>query len=203
MKRLIILAAVVFVAGCNILPEAREAYYYAIEYEPPSDVPEPAEIDTARILEPQVSPAYDRRQIVLRGDSARYQYLSDDMWGVELGAALQLLFERFYEDVPTFTAVRGEFDTADAQYEIHMAVRRVEYVQGDPPRTRVELLYELRESGDDGTTLARHTTDYNEPTGSNGGLEQFVADVNRIMLDSISAFDTEIRENLAASPNNS
>ena len=203
MKNLIILAGVFAITGCSVLPQARESFYYAIEYEAPTEIPEPAELGSVRILDPQVSPAYNRRQIVLRGDSARYQYLSDDMWGVELGSALRLLLERYYEDVPTFRVVRGEFDPAGASYEIHTAVRRVEYVQGDPPHTRVELLHELRESGDDGRTLVRHTTDYNEPTESTGGLEQFVSEVNRIMLDSISAFDTEIRKTLGESRDDS
>ncbi len=199
MKILPVLAVALAVTGCTILPEAREAFYYALEYEQPSEIPDATELGAVRILEPSVGPAYDRRQIVLRGNSARYQYLTDDMWGVELGAALRLLLERYYEDVPTFSAVRDEFDRLGVDYEIHAAVRRVEYVEGDPPHTRVELLYELRAAGDGGRTLVRHAVDYNEPTESGGGLEQFVADVNRIMLDSIAAFDTEIRETLGVS----
>ena len=202
MKLLFVLAGALLVAGCNILPQARESFYYAIEYEAPTEVPEPAELGPVRVFEPSVSPAYNRRQIVLRGDSARYQYLSDDMWGVELGDVQQMLVSRYFEDVPTFSAVRGEFDRPGVEYEIHAAVRRVEYVQGNPPHTRVELLYELR-SASNGDTLVRHSTDYNEPTGSGGGLEQFVSEVNQIMLDSVAAFDTEIRETLGASRNDS
>ncbi len=200
MKLLPVLVGVMVLAGCTVLPEARETFYYALEYQSLSEIPESAELGAVRVFEPAVSPAYDRRQIVLRGDSVRYQYLSDDMWGVELGAALQMFVERYYEDVATFSAVRGEFDRARADYEIHSAIRRVEYVEGETPRTRVELLLELRAAGG-GRTLVRHVTDYSEPVESGAGLERFATEVNRIMLESIADFDGEVREALGVSRN--
>lgn len=184
---------VLLVVGCTLLPEPRETYYYAIEYELPADVPQGRSAGVVRVLEPSVAPAYDRRQIVLRGDSARYQYLTDDLWGVEPRASLQMLLERYHEEAGTYSAVLGEFDRGVADHEIHSAIRRIEYVDGDTPHTRVELVFEARSTGDSSRTIARYHVDYDEPTSGTGGLERFAYDVNRVFLEAIYEFDSEIR----------
>ncbi len=180
--------------GCSIFPEPRETYYYAIEYEPPPEMPQGSSIGVVRVFEPSVAPAYDRRQIVLRGDTARYQYLSDDMWGVELRDSLQMLLERYHEEAGTYSSVLGEFDRGVADHEIHSAIRRLEYVDGDTPHTRVELVFEARATEGSSRTVARHHVDHDEPTSGNGGLERFADDVNRVILEAIYEFDSKIRE---------
>ncbi len=194
LKRLSIVLLALVTLGCSILPEPRETYYYAIEYQSPPDLPQGSSLGVVRVLETSVAPAYDRRQIVLRGESARYQYLGDDMWGVELRDSLQTLLERYFEEAGTYSSVLGEFDRGVADHEIHSAIRRLEYVDGDTPHTRVELVLEARSKGDSARTIARHHVDYNEPTSGNGGLERFAGDVNRVMLEAIYDFDSKIRD---------
>lgn len=202
-RRLVRLActgvAILAVAACSILPEARETFYYAIEYEDLNLDRAPADFGIARVLEPAVASAYDRRQMVLRTDSPRFQYLNDDLWGVELRESLRMLIERFYADVPTFDRVLGEFDRGSARYEIHSSIRRVEYIQGDPSRTRVEIVIEARTATGTPTTIAQHETRYDEETSGGGGLENFVRDVNRIMIEAVAGFDDALRERGAGS----
>lgn len=188
--------AVLLLGACNILPEARESFYYAIEYESPSQPADPAGLGVARIFETSVSPAYDRRQIVVRDDSPRYQYLNEDLWGVELRGAMQMLLERYYEEVPTFQLVLGEFTRGTAEYGIHSSIRRVEYVQGSPARARVDIVIEARTTAAAPETVARYHLVRDETIAEGGGLEEFADLVNDFMLEAVYGFDETLRNEL-------
>ena len=196
LRGISLLALGVLLAGCSVIPEARESFYYAIEYESPSDPAGHEGFGVARIFETSVSPAYDRRQIVLRDDSPRYQYLNEDLWGVELRGAMQMLLERYFEDVPTFQLVLGEFSQGMADYEIHSSIRRVEYVQGPPARARVDIVLEARTTDRIPQIVAQYHLVEDETIGEGGGLEEFAALVNDFMLEAVYRFDEVLRDEL-------
>lgn len=196
LRTLLLVLLAVMLAGCSILPEARESFYYAIEYEPPTEPGDPADLGVARIFETSVSPAYDRRQIVLRNDTPRYQYLNNDLWGVELRNAMQMLLERYFEDVPTFQLVLGEFARGTADYEIHSTIRRVEYVQGEPAHARVEIVIEARTTDTIPETVARHHLSEEVAIQEGAELEGFAGRVNELMLEAVHGFDEVLRDEL-------
>ncbi|MFW6388213.1 MAG: ABC-type transport auxiliary lipoprotein family protein [bacterium] len=196
LRGIFLLSLGVLFGACTILPEARESFYYAIEYESPPELPGAADLGVARIFETSVSPAYDRRQIVVRDDSPRYQYLNEDLWGVELRASMQMLLERYFEEVPTFQLVLGELARGSADYEIHSSIRRAEYVQGSPARARMEIVIEARTTDTIPQTVARHHLVEDETISEDGGLQEFASLINEFMLKAVYRFDEVLRNEL-------
>jgi len=187
---------VVFVfGGCAIFP-AREAFFYALEYEAPDDLPGPlsSSLGVIRVFEPGISTAYNRRQIVVRDGTPRFQYLTDDMWAVDLVDSLQYFVERYFIDAGTFEALVGEFSPVRADLELHAAIRRVEFYCCDDPEARVEVVFELRRPG--GQVVLREQFRRNESLPEND-LVAFARGVNDLFLEAVVLLDQRIRSERA------
>ncbi|MFP4510398.1 MAG: ABC-type transport auxiliary lipoprotein family protein [Spirochaetaceae bacterium] len=192
VRTVLLLVTVVFLSSCSVFP-ARETFYYALEYSAPEAPAEPSVPGVVRVMEPRISTAYNRRQIVLRDGTPRFQYLTDDMWAVDLIDTLQEFVERYYNDAGAFESAIREFDPGAADYELYSFIRRVEFLCCDTPEARVEVVFELRQPG--GAVLLRDELRRDEALPADD-LVAFARGVNELLLASVMEFDARVREAL-------
>ncbi|TVQ27220.1 MAG: hypothetical protein EA383_02950 [Spirochaetaceae bacterium] len=193
VRTLLLGAAVTLLSSCTIFP-SRATYYYALEYSAPEATTDAVELGVVRVFEPNVSAAYNRRQIVVRDGSPRFQYLTDDMWAIDLVDTLQDFIERYFHDTGTFSEIIGEFSPLPADFEIHSAIRRLEFLCCDTPEARVEIVFELRRP--DGRVLVREEFRRNEELEA-GDLVAFAWGANALFLEAVAEFDQRIRDDFA------
>lgn len=192
LRAVLLVLAVAFLSSCSIFP-ARETFYYALEYSAPEEAAEPSVPGVLRVMEPRISTAYNRRQIVLRDGTPRFQYLTDDMWAVDLIDTLQEFIERYYNDAGSFVSVIGEFNPGEADYELYSSIRRVEFLCCDTPEARVEVVFELRQPGGD-VVLSEAFRRYEALPSDD--LVAFARGVNELLLASVAEFDARVGEAL-------
>ncbi len=193
VRTLLLGAVVILSSSCTIFP-SRASYYYALEYSAPEATVEAVELGVVRVFEPNVSSAYNRRQIVVRDGSPRFQYLTDDMWAIDLVDTLQEFIERYVHDAGTFSEVIGEFSPLPADFEIYSAIRRLEFLCCDTPEARAEIVFELRRP--DGQVLVREEFRRNEALEA-GDLVAYAWGANALLLEAVAEFDQRIRDHFA------
>ena len=183
-------AAILLLAGCVTRPE-RQISYYTLDYlaeterhELRREVPHEAGV---RILDTRVARAYNRPQMVTRGIGPAIEYLSNELWGVDLAETVADLVQSRIRAYRTFARTTREFTREVLEYELRSAVRSIEYVvAGDEHHAVIHLELSLMRLPDESETV-RHVVRAESPLPA-GDIAVFVTEVNRLMLAEIDAF---------------
>jgi ABC-type uncharacterized transport system auxiliary subunit len=179
-------------SGC-VFFQSSETFYYLFEYPPevPVELQEAAIAGTLGVEEPEVSPVFERRQIVRRVDGPQLTFLSNDLWAVTPSSGVQdLLLERLRAS-GLFAVVEPESRELEPAYLVVPRLDRLELDEsGETPRARVSLELSFREAvtGEVLLTVAgRRERELREATAY-----RFAVAVNEILGEEIDALIEEI-----------
>ena len=179
--------------GC-VFFQSNETFYYLFEYdrEPPVRLEQAAIAGTLGVEEAEVSPVFERRQIVRRTKGPRLTFLSNDLWAVTPSSGLQdMLMERLRAS-GLFEAVEPEARELEPAYLITSRLDVLEFDESsEVPRARVSVEIFFREAVTGNTILAvgdEQTRELEEATAY-----RFVVAVNEIFGEEIDTLIEEIR----------
>lgn len=124
----LILLQTLLLGGC-VLFESSETFYYLFEYTEPVPVSyqEPQIPGTVAVLEPAVSPVFERRQIVRRTRGPQLSFLSNDLWAVTPSAGVQSLLLERLRNAGIFESVEPERRDLEPRYRVASRLDRLEF----------------------------------------------------------------------------
>lgn len=179
--------------GC-VFFQSNETFYYLFEYdrEPPVRLEQAAIAGTLGVEEAEVSPVFERRQIVRRTEGPQLTFLSNDLWAVTPSSGLQdMLMERLRAS-GLFEAVEPEARELEPAYLITSRLDVLEFDESsEVPRARVSVELFFREAVTGNTILAvgdEQIRELEEATAY-----RFVVAVNEIFGEEIDTLIEEIR----------
>lgn len=178
--------------GC-LLFQSSETFYYLFEYTEPVPVSyqEPKVVGTLGVLEPEVSPVFERRQIVRRAQGPQLSFLSNDLWAVTPSAGVQSLLLERLRDSGIFESIEPERRDLEPRYLLAARLETLEYDNREEraaARVSITLSFLDARTGD---TIARTEEEIAREL-SEATTYQFVVAVNEILGQEIDALIEEI-----------
>lgn len=180
-------------SGC-VFFQSNVTFYYLFEYdrEPPVLLEEAPVDGTVGVEEAEVSPVFERRQIVRRTEGPQLTFLSNDLWAVTPSSGLQEMLMDRLRASGLFEAVAPEARDLAPAYLITSRVDVLEFDEsGEVPRARVSIQIFFREAATGTVILAvgdERSRDLEEATAY-----RFVVAVNEIFGEEIDRLIEEIQ----------
>ncbi|MFP4302226.1 MAG: ABC-type transport auxiliary lipoprotein family protein [Alkalispirochaetaceae bacterium] len=188
----ILFLTLLLLGGC-VFFQSSETFYYLFEYpEPPVLRPEaPQVMGTVAVEELEVSPVFDRRQIVRRTSGPQLSFLSNELWAVTPSTGIQSLMIERVRDSGLFESVEPERRDLDPRYLIGGRLESLAYdccEENQVAKVSLTLLFRDAVSGE---LLARSGGDF-ERELPEGNTYRFVIAVNETLGEQIDALIEEI-----------
>jgi len=180
-----------------ISKQAVVSKYYTIEI-PVSTVPAvpdsaqliPIRCEIARV---EMSPLYDRSQIINRSDSHEVTFYRYHQWAVRPSLAIGAFIENYMQDSKLFESVSARYSKVIPDYLFNTQIHRLEVLEERGRLTaHLELEFRILDHKDD-RVLLRHRADRKEVLEQKD-LNLFSRTVSEILLTELNKFNKQIRE---------
>lgn len=188
----ILLLTTLLLGGC-VFFQSSETFYYLFEYpEPPVLRHEaPQIVGTVAVEEPEVSPVFERRQIVRRTSGPQLSFLSNELWAVSPSSGVQSLTIKRLRESGLFGTVEPERRDLEPRYLIGGRLESLEYDCCEETRVATVSFTLFFRDARSGELLARSGGVF-ERELSEGTTYRFVVAVNEILGEQIDALIEEI-----------
>lgn len=193
--RLVIgLAAVLLLSSCITRPSV-PTYYYSLEYSGETERPELYRTDpfnaSVLISDTAVSGALSRPQLVERGIGPRFEYLENQLWGVQLSDTVSGLLLQRMEAYGLFRRVDRDLRREPADYEARSTLSSVEYIRyGNTRRALVRLDLSFWDLGEERRVVGHRAREERAIFGDDVSI--FVSTVNRIIHEEIDEYLSKV-----------
>jgi len=154
-------------------------------------VPGRCEIDQV-----EISPLYEKTQIVNRSDSHEISYYRYHQWAIRPAVAVMEVVRTYLEGAGMFESVSGRYSRAIPDYHFTSTIPQLELIENKNQfLAHLHIEFSLVRNSD-GTTLLEHRADRTVPL-ERKELNLFAAAISDMLVSELRAFEEIFRTQLA------
>jgi ABC-type uncharacterized transport system auxiliary subunit len=190
-----ILGLMILLTGC-LSEKAVITKNYTIEWsddregsegEKPGVIPGRCEIDQI-----EISPLYEKTQIVNRSDTHEITYYKYHQWALRPSVAVMEVIRTYLEGAHLFESVSTRYSRAIPDYRFSTIIRQLEVIE-QKTQFLAHLHIEFRIiDNSDGKILIEHSADRTEPLAEKD-MNLFATAISDILVSELRAFEVKIR----------
>jgi ABC-type uncharacterized transport system auxiliary subunit len=190
-----ILGLMILISGC-LSEKAVITRHYTIEWsddreepegEEPGEIPGRCEIDQI-----EISPLYEKTQIVNRSDSHEITYYKYHQWALRPSVAVMEVIRTYLEGAHLFESVSTRYSRAIPDYRFSTTIRQLEVIEyKNQFLAHLHLEFRIVDNSD-GSILIEHSADRTEPLAEKD-MNLFATTISDILVSELRAFEVKIR----------
>jgi ABC-type uncharacterized transport system auxiliary subunit len=144
----------------------------------------------------EISPLYEKTQIVNRSDSHEVTYYRYHQWAIRPSVAIMEVTRTYLEHARLFESVSARYSRAIPDYRFSSAVHQLEVIEGKNQfQAHLGLTFRLINNMD-GRILIEHRADRSEALAKKE-MNLFAEEISRMLVSELAAFEGLIRERAA------
>ena len=190
-----ILGLMILLTGC-LSEKTVITKHYTIEWsddregsegEKPGVIPGRCDIDQI-----EISPLYEKTQIVNRSDTHEITYYKYHQWALRPSVAVMEVIRTYLEGAHLFESVSTRYSRAIPDYRFSTTIRQLEVIE-QKNKFLAHLHIEFRIiDNSDGKILIEHSADRTEPLAEKD-MNLFATAISDILVSELRAFEVKIR----------
>ena len=154
-------------------------------------VPGRCEIDQV-----EISPLYEKTQIVNRSDSHEITYYRYHQWAIRPSLAVMEVVRTYLESAGMFESVSSRYSRAIPDFHFTTNIRQLEVIENKNQfMAHLQIKFSLVRNSND-STLIEHRADRTEPL-NNKDLNLFAATISDMLVSELMTFEDLFRTQLA------
>jgi ABC-type uncharacterized transport system auxiliary subunit len=141
----------------------------------------------------EISPLYEKTQIVNRSDSHEVTYYRYHQWAIRPSVAVMEVIRTYLEDAALFESVSARYSRTIPDYRFSTNIRRLEVVESKNQfQAQLELDFRLINNVN-GSTLIEHRAERSQDL-ANQDLNMFASAISDMLVSELETFESMIRE---------
>jgi ABC-type uncharacterized transport system auxiliary subunit len=140
----------------------------------------------------QISPLYERMQIVNRSGSHEITYYKYHQWALRPSVAAMEVIRTYLEGANLFESVSTRYSRAIPDYRFSTTIRQLEVIESKTQfQAHLHLEFRIIDNSDD-RILVEHRADRTEPLAEKE-LNLFASTISDILVSELRAFEARVR----------
>lgn len=192
------LGLMILLSGC-LSEKAAITRHYTIEW---SDERKEAEVSDTRLIGGlceidlvEISPMYEKTQIVNRSDSHEVTFYRYHQWAIRPSVAIMEVIRTYLEGAGLFESVSARYSRAIPDYRFSTTIRQLEVLESKNEfQAHLHLEFKIINNAD-GSTLLEHRADRTESLEKKE-LNLFASAISDILVSELRVFEYMAREQL-------
>jgi ABC-type uncharacterized transport system auxiliary subunit len=192
------LGLMILLSGC-LSEKAAITRHYTIEW---SDERKEAEVSDTRLIgglceidQVEISPMYEKTQIVNRSDSHEVTFYRYHQWAIRPSVAIMEVIRTYLEGAGLFESVSARYSRAIPDFRFSTTIRQLEVLERNNQfQAHLHLEFRIINNAD-GSILLEHSTDRTESLEKKE-LNLFASAISDILVSELRVFEYMAREQL-------